>query len=484
MYKIGFSGEKYLKVQSKKISERIEQYEKLYLEFGGKLFDDMHGSRVLPGFDPNMQISLLQKMSDKVEIILTISSEDIDTNRIQGDSNLKYADHLVHMVSKLRGYGLYVSSVVIIKFVPSKAIDAFRKKVEPLGIEIYTHYTIDGYPTNIELTISDEGFGKNDFVKTKRPLVVVSAVGAKSGKMATCMSQLYHEYKNGKKAGYAKFEKFPVWNLALQHPVNIAYEAATTNINDRNMIDPFHLDAHSEVAVNYNRDIEAFPVLSAMFEKMWGESPYKSPTDMGVNMIKDCIIDEAVCEEASKQEIVRRFFTKVVEEHLEGDKEDEIEHLRYLMLKVGVSPYSREVVGVATEKRKDSKEHAVALQLSDGHMVSGRTTSMLTASASVLLNALKYLAKIDDGFDIISKNITEAVRELNEQMGMDNYLLTPSDVLIALSAGKVSNSMAEKAIGKLPLLKHGQGHSTTLLNEGTMDVFKRLGIDMSCMVGE
>ena len=350
MYKIGFSGEKYLEIQSEKIMERVDQYDKLYLEFGGKIFDDMHGSRVLPGFDPNMKIGLLQKMADKVEIVLAINSTDIEQGRIQSDSDLNYADHLIRMIERLKSHGLYVSSVVVTQFLEKPSTLKFQRRLNNLGVEVYKHYVIQDYPTNVNLIMSDEGFGQNEYIETTRPLVVVAAAGAGSGKMATCMSQLYHEFKRGTKAGYAKFEKFPVWNLPLNHPINLAYEAATTNIMDQNMIDPFHLEAYGESAVNYNRDIEAFPILNAMFKQIWGYSPYKSPTDMGVNMIKECIIDEEVCKEASKQEIIRRYFGLLCDDYLYGGMRKEIQKVEYLMALAGITDADRKIVSVANMK--------------------------------------------------------------------------------------------------------------------------------------
>ena len=480
MYKIGFSGEKYLEIQSEKIMERVNQYDKLYLEFGGKIFNDMHGSRVIPGFDPNMKISLMQKLGDKVEIVLAINATDIEQGRIQSDSNLNYGEHLMGMINKLKSFNLYVSSVVITQFVEKPSTIKFMNQLNLMGVAVYKHYIIDEYPTNINLIMSDDGFGMNEYIETTRQLVVVAAAGAGSGKMATCMSQLYHEFKRGKRASYAKFEKFPVWNLPINHPINLAYEAATTNIMDQNMIDPFHLEAYGESAVNYNRDIEAFPILNAMFKQIWGYSPYKSPTDMGVNMIKECIIDEDVCKEASKQEIIRRYFGLLCDDYLHGGKRREIHKVEYLMAIAGITDADRKIVSVANMKKEMTKGNAIAMELASGEVVTGKTTATMTASASIILNALKTVAGITDSVDLISSNVMEPIRKLNSQMGEENYLLKASDVLIALSISSVTNPTAELALTKLSSLRNGQAHSTTILNRESLQTFKTLGIDITC----
>lgn len=481
MYTIGFDKEKYLEIQSKKIIERVNKFEKLYLEFGGKIFDDMHGSRVLPGFEPNMKINLLQTLADKTEIILVINSSDIEQNRMQSDYGISYDEHLLNLIDKLKNNDLYVSSVVITQYRGQNLVTRLRRRLAKLELDVYTHYIIPDYPTNLKLIMSEDGFGKNEYVHTTRPLVVVAAPGSGSGKMATCMSQLYHDFNNGIKAGYAKFEKFPVWNLSPHHPINLAYEAATTNIQDKNMIDPFHLEAYGITAVNYNRDIEAFPVLNAMFKKIWGQSPYKSPTDMGVNMIKDCITNEEVCIKASEQEIIRRYYKLLCNDFLFGDMKNEIDKIKSLMNMAGITEKDRKVAGVATEKSKSVKSHAMAIELSDGTILSGKTTSLLSAAGAVILNSLKCLANIRDEVDIISPNLIEPIQELNRLMGME-HPLEPEEILIALSISTATNPSSKLALQQLQKLKHSEAHSTTLLESRTLAIFQKLGINVTCEV--
>lgn len=480
MYKQGFSPEKYLEIQSQHLLDRISKYDKLYLELGGKIFNDLHGSRVLPGFDPNMKISLMQKLGEKLEIILTINAKDIEQNRIQNDSGLNYAEHLIQMITKLRGFKLLVSSVVITQFKENASTRKLETRLERLKMGVYRHYHIEGYPSNVNFIMSDEGLGKNDYVPTTRQLVVVAAVGANSGKMATCMSQQYHDDKHGKKAGYAKFEKFPVWNLSLNHPINLAYEAATTNIMDKNLIDPYHLEAYGTMAVNYNRDVEAFPVLNAMFTRIWGESPYKSPTDMGVNMIKECITDEAACMAASKQEIIRRYYGALCKEYLDGGAKHEIQKLENIMTRLEINLDDRITIPIAEDVKEVTGKDAVALELAGGDLVTGKTTKMLSPSAAVLINALKQLARITDNVDLISSTVIEPIQRLNLEMGTEGYLLKAKDMLVALSISSVTNPTAELALKQLPRLHHGQAHSTTILDKETLETFKILGIDMTC----
>ncbi|MCL1934824.1 MAG: DUF1846 domain-containing protein [Defluviitaleaceae bacterium] len=481
MQKIGFDKDKYLKIQSEKILERVGSFDKLYLELGGKIFEDMHGARVLPGFEPDMKIKLLQELRKKIEIVFAINAADIQQNRIQSDRGTNYAEHLIHLIKTLKQKDLYVSSVVITHYSEQKPVLQLKRQLSKLGLNVYNHYVIPEYPTNIELIMSDSGFGKNDYIETIKPIVIVAGPGSGSGKMATCMSQLYHEFKRGVKAGYSKFEKFPVWNLPLNHPVNLAYEAATTNIMDKNMIDPFHLEAYGVSAVNYNRDIEAFPVLNDMFKQIWGESPYKSPTDMGVNMIKECIINENVCIEASKQEIVRRYYKLLCNEYIYGGFKKEIQKLEFLMNIAGVTKEYRAVVPIAKQKAKDTKTAAVAIEIAEGKFVTGKATELLSAPASALLNALKELAQINDSIDLISPNLIVPIMELQSKyLKNKNYLLQVYDVLLALSISTATNEMATLALEQLPKLNFAQAHSTTIISQKVVSIFQNLGIAITC----
>lgn len=392
MKAVGFDNDKYLETQSKHISERISMFDnKLYLEMGGKLFDDFHASRVLPGFQPDSKMKMLLHLSDQVEIVIVINATDIEKSKMRGDIGITYDADVLRLIDAFRDIGLYVGSVVIAQYAGQPVADTFKNHLEQLGVKVYLHYPIEGYPSNIPHIVSDEGFGKNQYVETSRPLVVVTAPGPGSGKMATCLSQLYHEYKHGIKAGYAKFETFPIWNLPLKHPVNLAYEAATADLNDVNMIDPFHLEAYGETTVNYNRDVEVFPVLNAILEKITGSSPYKSPTDMGVNMAGNCIIDDEVCREASKQEIVRRYYHAMCEQRQGRIAEDVVYKLELVMNQAGVTVEDRHVVRPALERAEETGMPAAAIELGDGKIITGKTSSLLGASAAVLLNALKHL---------------------------------------------------------------------------------------------
>ena len=480
MKNIGFDKEKYLEIQSKHILERISQFEnKLYLEFGGKIFADLHGSRVLPGFEPDIKINLLQKLKDKTEIVLAINAEDIELNRIEGDFGLSYSENLTHFINKLRTNDLYVSSVVITRFSGQGAAIKFKSKLEKLGVKVYIHYFIKDYPTNVNHIMSDEGFGKNDYIETTRQLVIVAGAGSNSGKMATCMSQLYHEFKRGVKAGYAKYEKFPVWNLSINHPINLAYESATTNINDKNMIDPFHLEAYGEQAVNYNRDIEAFPILNSLLKKFWGKSPYNSPTDMGVNMIKECIVNEEVCIEAAKQEIIRRYFSRVVDEYVYGGYVDEIKSIEFLMNRAGVSPTDRYAVQMARTNAEENGCPAVAITLKNGKTITGKKSELLSASSAALLNSLKELIAVSDDVDLISGSLITPIQQLNsEYIGISSNLRI-NEVLIALATSTTLNPTAQSALKNLKELKGSEAHSTEILPEGELTTFKKLGINIT-----
>ena len=410
--KIGFDNEKYLQMQSSHIKERIQHFDnKLYLEFGGKLFDDYHASRVLPGFCPDSKLRMLKQLADHAEIIIVISAEDIERNKIRGDLGITYDSDVLRLMDIYKKQGLFVGSVVITKYSNQESARLFKKRLEKMGVRVYRHYPIPGYPTNIPVIVSDDGYGKNDYIETSRPLVVVTAPGPGSGKMAVCLSQLYHEHKRGIRAGYAKFETFPIWNIPLKHPVNLAYEAATADLNDVNMIDPFHLDAYGETTVNYNRDVEIFPVLNAIFERIYGTSPYKSPTDMGVNMAGNCICDDTVCKEASNQEIIRRYYASLRRFLLGECSDDEVCKLEMLMNQAGVTIHDRPVVDAALKREKESGGPAAALELHDGRIITGKTSALLGASAALLLNALKELAGIEHTQHVISPGAIEPIQK-------------------------------------------------------------------------
>ncbi|WP_455958745.1 DUF1846 domain-containing protein, partial [Anaerotignum lactatifermentans] len=413
MVRIGFDNDKYLQMQSTRIKERIGQFGgKLYLEFGGKLFDDYHASRVLPGFKPDSKINMLVQVKEDVEIVLVINAGDIEKNKVRGDLGITYDMDVLRLIDAFRGYGLYVGSVVLTQFNGQESAVAYQRKLENLGLKVYRHYTIPGYPSNVPLIVSEDGFGKNEYIETEHSLVVVTAPGPGSGKMAVCLSQLYHENKRGIKAGYAKFETFPIWNVPLQHPVNLAYEAATVDLNDMNMIDPFHLEAYGKTTVNYNRDVEVFPVLNAMFEKIYGESPYKSPTDMGVNMVGNCIIDDEAVKEASRNEIIRRYYKALCEQRKGNGGEESIYKLELLMKQAGTGVDNRPVAAAAMKRAEETGAPAAAIELPDGTIVTGKTSSLLGASSAMLLNALKKLANLDHDVKLISPTIIEPIQHL------------------------------------------------------------------------
>ncbi len=480
--KIGFDNNKYIKMQSEHIGQRVLKFgDKLYLELGGKLFDDYHASRVLPGFEPDSKIKMLMHLKDKLEIVIVISAIDIVQNKVRSDYNLTYDLDTIRLIDAFKSLGLLVGSVVITKYSGQSAADVFKKRLENMGIKVFLHYMIPGYPSNVEYIVSDEGFGKNEFVETTRPIVVVTAPGPGSGKMATCLSQLYHENKRGTKAGYAKFETFPVWNLPLKHHVNLAYEAATVDLNDVNMIDPFHLEAYGETTVNYNRDIEVFPVLNAIFEKILGESPYKSPTDMGVNMAGNCIIDdEAVCE-ASKEEIIRRYY-QVLKDKTNGKADDDVLlKMQLIMKQAEVTPDSRRVVSEALEKAESTLEPACAIELSDGRIVTGKTSPLLGASSAALLNALKAATGIEDGVHLMSPEVIEPLQNLKtNHFGSKNPRLHMDETLIALSICASSDPIARKALEGINSLRGAEAHSTVILSQVDETLFKKLGINLTC----
>lgn len=476
--KIGFDNQKYLDMQSSHIRERINQFDnKLYLEFGGKLFDDYHASRVLPGFCPDSKLRLLKELSDAAEIVIVISAADIETNKMRGDLGITYDSDVLRLKDEFEENGLFVGSVVITQYSGQNSADLFKGRLEKLGIKVYVHYVIEGYPSNIPLIVSDEGYGKNDYIETSRPLVVITAPGPGSGKMATCLSQLYHEHKRGIRAGYAKFETFPIWNIPLKHPVNLAYEAATADLNDVNMIDPFHLEAYGETTVNYNRDVEIFPVLSAIFERIYGENPYKSPTDMGVNMAGNCICDDEACCEASKQEIIRRYY-HTMDRFLAGNcPKDEAYKIELLMNQAGVTLHDRKVVDAALEAAAQTDGPAAALELPDGRIVTGKTTKLLGASAALILNALKELAGIDHDTHVISPAAIEPIQKVKtEFLGSKNPRLHMDEVLIALSISAATDPVAELALNQIPKLKGCQAHVSVMLANVDVRLFQKLSI--------
>ncbi len=480
--KIGFDNEKYLKMQSEHILQRIAKFDnKLYLEFGGKLFDDYHASRVLPGFMPDSKLRMLLELKDQAEIVFVISAEDIESNKIRGDLGITYDLDVLRLIDAFRGIGLFVGSVCITKYAGQPAADQFQKRLTELGIRSYHHYKIAGYPSDVKTIVSDEGYGKNEYIETTRPLVVITAPGPGSGKMATCLSQLYHEYKRGIKAGYAKFETFPIWNLPLKHPVNVAYEAATADLNDVNMIDPFHLEAYGETTVNYNRDVEIFPVLNAMFEQILGESPYKSPTDMGVNMAGNCIVDDEVCREASKQEIIRRYYQGVCDCKRGVGSKETLNKLELIMGQTGLHTEDRAVVNAALQREEDTGHPAMAIQLDDGTVVTGKTTDLLGAASAALLNVLKVLGGIDHELHLVSPKAIEPIQRLKTNyLGSRNPRLHTDEILIALSTSAASDGNAEKALEQIPKLKGLEAHSSVLLSSVDEQMFKRLGIHLTC----
>ena len=482
MDKIGFDNDQYLKTQSEHIKERIAKFGgKLYLEFGGKLFDDYHASRVLPGFHPDSKIRMLGELKDDAEIVIAIHAGDIEKNKVRGDLGITYDMDVLRLIDAFRGYGLYVGSVVLTRFAGQESAIAYQQKLESLGIKVYSHYSIPSYPSNVPLIISDEGFGKNDYIETSRSLIVVTAPGPGSGKMAVCLSQLYQEHKHGVNAGYAKFETFPIWNIPLQHPVNLAYEAATADLNDINMIDPYHLEAYGVSTVNYNRDVEVFPVLKAMFNKIYGSSPYQSPTDMGVNMVGNCIIDEdAVCK-ASQQEIIRRYYAALVEKRKGSISSDIVEKEELLMEKANISIADRPVVAAAKQKAELTNGPAAAISLPDGSIVTGKTTPLLGACAAMLLNALKKCAGLPDDLKVISPEIIEPIQHLKvEHLGNHNPRLHTDEILIALTISANTDENAEKCMEQLAQLNQCEMHSTVILSQIDEKTLGKLGIRLSC----
>ena len=468
-------------MQSAHIKERIAQFGgKLYLEFGGKLFDDFHASRVLPGFQPDSKIRMLTQLKDEAEIVIVINTNDIIKNKVRGDLSITYDLDVLRLIDAFRSYGLYVGSVVLTQFVDQESVLQYEKKLESLGLRVFRHYKIEGYPSNIAKIVSEDGYGKNDFIETTRSLIVVTAPGPGSGKMATCLSQLYHEHKRGVNAGYAKFETFPIWNLPLKHPVNLAYEAATADLNDVSMIDPFHLEAYGETTVNYNRDIEIFPVLNAIFEGIYGENPYKSPTDMGVNMAGNCIIDDEACKEASYMEIIRRYYTAMNDVIKGKAKENDVYKIELLMKQAKISTDDRKVTVAARERAEKLHVPTAAIELAGGTIITSKTTDLLGASAALLLNALKYLGGVEHDTHLISPEAIEPIQELKTKyLGGKNPRLHTDEVLIALSMSAVQDENARKALEQLPKLKGCQVHTSVMLSDVDIKTFKKLGVDLT-----
>ena len=482
MMKIGFDNEKYLKIQSEHIRQRIAQFDgKLYLELGGKLFDDNHASRVLPGFKPDSKLCMFQQLSDSIEIVLVISAEDIEKNKVRSDLGITYDEDVLRLRDEFTNRGFMVGSVVITCYNGQRSADAYRQRLQRMGIKSYCHYLIDGYPHNVEHIASEEGFGKNDFVETTRPLVIVTAPGPGSGKMAVCLSQLYSDNKRGVRAGYAKFETFPVWSLPLKHPVNIAYEAATADLNDVNMIDPFHFDAYGQVAINYNRDIEIFPVLNALFEGIYGENPYKSPTDMGVNMVGFCISDDEICSQASKDEIIRRYYDATNKMADGACNDSEVNKIKLLMNQAKITTATRRTTVAANELKAQRGLTSAAIELSDGTIITAKSSPLLGCSAALLLNATKHLAGIAHDVNLIPQSMIEPIQKTKiEYLGGHNPRLHTDEVLVAISVLSQNDENCRRALAQLPQLQGCQVHSTVMLSEVDRKIFKKLGCGVTC----
>ena len=480
--KIGFDNDKYLKIQSEHIRTRIAQFDgKLYLELGGKLFDDHHASRVLPGFQPDSKLRMFQQLSESIEIVLAISAEDIEKNKVRADLGITYDEDLLRLRDEFMNRGFMVGSVVVTCYNGQRSADVFRQRLERLGIKSYCHYLIDGYPHNVDLIASEEGFGRNDYVETSRPLVIVTAPGPGSGKMAVCLSQLYNENRRGVRAGYAKFETFPVWNLPLKHPVNIAYEAATADLNDVNMIDPFHFDAYGQVAINYNRDIEIFPVLNALFEGIYGENPYKSPTDMGVNMVGFCISDDEVCCNASKDEIIRRYYTAMNKLADGACNDSEVNKIKLLFNQAKITTATRRTTVAANDFKRECGHTASAIELEDGTIITAKSSPLLGCSAALILNVTKHLAGIDHDVKLIPQSMIEPIQKTKiDFLGARNPRLHTDEVLVAISVLSQHDENCRLALAQLPKLRGCQVHSTVMLGEVDRKIFQKLGCGLTC----
>ena len=480
--KIGFDNEKYQSIQSEHIKERISQFDgKLYLELGGKLFDDHHASRILPGFQPDSKLRMFQKISDSIEIVIVISATDIEKNKKRADLGITYDEDVLRLRGEFINRGFKVGSVVITHYNGQPAAISFKQRLERNGIRTYCHYLIEGYPHDVKHIASDEGFGKNDYVETDRPLVIVTAPGPGSGKMAVCLSQLYNEHKRGIRAGYAKFETFPVWNLPLKHPVNIAYEAATADLNDVNMIDPFHLEAYNKIAINYNRDVEIYPVLNALFEGIYGYNPYKSPTDMGVNMVGFCISDDSICDEASKNEIIRRYYEATNKMAMGACNEAEINKIQLLFNQARITTDYRKVTVAAKRFLKETNHTSSAIELEDGTVICAHSSDLLGCSAALLLNVMKYLAGINHELRLIPQSMIEPIQHTKiNYLGSSNPRLHTDEVLVALSVLSENDENCRKALEQLPKLRGCQAHCTVMLSDVDQKIFKKLGINLTC----
>ena len=480
--RVGFDHDRYTTMQSEHIRQRIAQFGgKLYLELGGKLFDDNHASRVLPGFRPDSKMLMLLQLKEQVELVIAINADDIEKSKVRGDLGITYDLEVLRLIDAFRDIGLYVGSVVMTRWRDQHSAVMFKQRLENLGVRVFRHFPIDGYPYEVEAIVSDEGFGRNEYVETTRPLVLVTAPGPGSGKMAVCLSQLYQEHQRGVQAGYAKFETFPIWNLPLNHPVNIAYEAATADLEDSNMIDNYHLEAHGEMAVNYNRDIEIFPVLKAVFERIYGESPYKSPTDMGVNMVGKCIYDDDVCRDAACQEIIRRYFAARCAFVQGRAEQHEVDKLQRVMQKTGLTSEMRPVVAAARKRADETEAPALAVELPDGRIVTGKTSDLMGPSAAVVLNALKALGGIDDELKLISPTVIEPIQSLKcDYLGNHNPRLHSDEVLVALSICAATDEKAALAMAQLPKLAGCEAHSTVILSQVDDNIFRRLKVNLTC----
>ena len=480
--KVGFDNEKYIRVQSEHIMERINKFGgKLYLEFGGKLFDDYHASRVLPGFRPDSKIEMLMQIRDSVEAIIAVNANDIVKNKMRGDLGITYDMEALRLIDSFRERGMFVESVVMTHYASQPAADAFGKKLKNLGIKVYRHYPIEGYPLDVENIVSEKGYGKDEFVKTSRPLIVVTAPGPGSGKMAVCLSQLYNENKRGVSAGYAKFETFPIWSIPLKHPINLAYEAATVDLADVNMIDPFHLEAYGEIAINYNRDIEIFPVLNSMLERILGESPYKSPTDMGVNMAGYCITSDEVVSKASRLEVIRRYYD-ILKNRKQGTASDEmVSRMEFLMKNAGITPAERNIIPAVMKRAESIGVPVSGIELEDGTIITGKTSELLGASSAALLNAIKTIAGIEDRVLLISPDILRPIQELKtEALGFKKTKLQVDEMLIALSISAQTDPIAKAALEQIPKLRGCEMHSSVILSSVDDSILRRLGVNITC----
>ena len=477
-----FDKKKYIELQASKIQERIQKFNnKLYLEFGGKIFDDNHASRVLPGFEPDSKVKMLFNLKENVEIVITISAGDIQIGKLRGDYGISYEDEVFRMIEEFQKMDLYVGSVVVTKYNKEPAVEVFKRKLKYIGIPVFFHYTIPGYPIDTNNIVSENGFGRNDYIKTTKSLIVVTAPGPGSGKMATCLSQLYHENKNGITAGYAKFETFPIWNLPLKHPLNLAYESATVDLNDINVIDPFHMNAYQEIAVNYNRDVDVFPLLESLFTKIYGSCPYKSPTDMGVNMVGFCLNDEEKINEACKQEILRRYFNAKVSMRFGKGTEKEIEKIESIMSQLNITQDDRKTVPVAIQKEKEKKTPILAIELHDGTIITGKQSELLTAGSAAILNAIKYLAGIKDRLKLISPNVIEPIRKMKiSALKQSDSRLNANDMLTSLSITATTNPIVEEALSYLSQLENTEAHSTIILGFEDVKVLQQLKVRLTC----